>query len=87
MLRPNDLPYCRLGVIVPRRVGNAVSRHHLKRMLREAFRLDRHDYPASYDMVIVVRPHEPLHFEKYHQLLQDAVARGHRVWERRKSST
>ena len=83
LLRPNGLSHGRLGLVVPRRVGTAVQRHHIKRLLREAFRLDRHDYPASYDIVVIVRPHAPTHLDDYRRLLADGVRRGHRVWERR----
>ena len=82
-LKPNGLGHCRLGVIVPRRVGNAVRRHHLMRLIREAFRLDRGDYPDCYDIVVVVRPHTPTNRDEYRRLLADAVRRGHRVWQRR----
>jgi ribonuclease P protein component len=53
--RPNDLGYSRLGLSVPRRVGTAVARNRVKRLLREAFRLHQHDLPASYDLVVNVR--------------------------------
>lgn len=81
--RPNDLPRSRLGLIVPRRVGNAVTRHRLQRLLREAFRLDRHGYPASYDIVVLVRPHAPRQGDDYRRLLAEAIEQGHRVWRRR----
>lgn len=83
VMRPTDLPHSRLGLVVPRRVGTAVKRHRLKRLLREAFRLDRQDHPASYDIVVIVRPHDPRPLEDYRRLLADAVQQGHRVWQRR----
>jgi len=53
---PNELPYARLGLSVGRRCGGAVQRVRLKRLLREAFRLDFPDLPPGFDFVCVPRP-------------------------------
>jgi ribonuclease P protein component len=45
----------RLGVTVSRKVGPAVVRNRLKRLVREAFRLHRHELPAGLDLVVVAR--------------------------------
>src|SRR5947209_6667594 len=66
---PNDTGHARLGLSVSRRVGNAVRRGRIKRLLREAFRLTRHELPGAYDLVVVVRPHEPLILSEYQRLL------------------
>lgn len=50
---PNSLPQTRLGLSVSRKHGNAVRRHHLKRLLREAFRLAQHDLPPGLDLIAI----------------------------------
>jgi len=52
---PNELPYCRLGLAVSRKVGNAVVRNRIKRRLREIFRKQLKDKPLHYDCVVVAR--------------------------------
>jgi len=80
---PNDAPHHRLGLSVSRRVGNAVKRHRVKRLLREAFRLNQHAWPGRYDLVVVVHPHDVLKLERYAELLAAAVAQLHVVAEKR----
>jgi ribonuclease P protein component len=46
----------RLGVSVGRRVGGAVERNRVKRLLREAFWLLDERLPSTHDYVIVARP-------------------------------
>jgi len=55
-LAPNDLPHPRLGIIVSKKCGNAVKRNRIKRHIREAFRLSRHELPPGYDMAVYWRP-------------------------------
>ena len=81
--KPNGRDYPRLGMSVSRKVGTAVRRNRIRRLLREAFRFMQHDPPRGYDLVVVVRPHAPLMLAEYQKLLSGMVVRLHGTWSRR----
>ena len=49
----NNLDHPRAGVAVSTRHGNAVKRNRIKRLCREAFRLNRVELPAGWDYIIL----------------------------------
>ncbi len=49
------IPVTRIGLSIGKKQGNSVRRHHLKRLLREAFRLAQHDLPQGLDLVLIPR--------------------------------
>jgi len=55
LLRRNDEGEKRLGITVSKKVGNAVKRNRIKRLLREYFRLNRDRFPDSMDVVFIAR--------------------------------
>lgn len=79
----NGLNHPRLGLSVSRRVGGAVTRNRVKRLLREAFRLQQHDWSRGYDIVVVVRPHDLVTLADYQRLLSSAIRALHLEWDRR----
>lgn len=62
----------RLGLAVSRENGTAVRRNKLKRVLREAFRLERPTLAGAFDLVLIPRPREGklLLAEARHELVQ-----------------
>lgn len=86
---PNNLPHARLGLAISRRIGGATVRTRIKRLLREAFRLLRHELPASatgsYDFVVSVRSSEGVSVALFGELLRELAALSHHDWQRRAS--
>lgn len=73
---PNGMPVTRLGLSVSRKVGSAVVRNRVKRLLREAFRTSASALPPGLDLVVVARPHQEWDLPRYAEALA-ATARAH----------
>jgi ribonuclease P protein component len=49
----------RLGITVSKKVGNAIKRNRIKRLIREFFRLNKALFPAEYDVVVMAKRNMP----------------------------
>ena len=52
---PNGTAYNRLGITAGKKLGNAVCRNRVKRIVRAAYRLCESEMPIGYDIVFVGR--------------------------------
>ncbi|MBU63763.1 MAG: ribonuclease P protein component [Opitutae bacterium] len=59
----------RIGIIVTRRLGNAVKRNRAKRVFRELFRNHKEILPERCDIVII--PHSTFYLQPYSKLELD----------------
>ncbi|MEI7639252.1 MAG: ribonuclease P protein component [Syntrophus sp. (in: bacteria)] len=55
IVSPNPSGVRRLGITIVKKVGNAVTRNRIKRLIREFYRLHKPRLPASLDIVIMVK--------------------------------
>ena len=54
-IRENGLLVNRLGISISRKVGKAVLRNRIKRLIKEQIRLNKGKISPGYDLIIVVR--------------------------------
>ena len=53
IIKKNRLGLNRLGITVGKKIGNAVKRNKVKRLVREFFRQNKKIFPNDYDIVFV----------------------------------
>lgn len=69
---PSQCAQTRLGVTVTKKVGQAVERNRIKRLVREFFRLNRHGLSGQWDInIIAKRQSAGISSEKAYRSLQN----------------
>ena len=56
VVAPNGGETTRVGIVVGKKIGTAVARNRVKRVLREAARARLGVLPSGYDIVLIARP-------------------------------
>ncbi len=69
LLRKNDKDAQRLGLVVGRKVGGAVSRNRIKRLIREFFRLNKEKMPESSDLIVLAK--ENIEIKGYREVFEE----------------
>jgi len=65
---PNSLDHCRFGFSVSRRIGGAVVRNRVKRVMREVARAGEQAMVCGWDLVFIAR--SPISHARFYQVKQ-----------------
>ena len=77
VLKKEDQEQFRLGLSVSKRVGNAVVRNRIKRLIRTVFQETQHSLVPSYDYVVIARkPAASMDYKEFHSSLAHVMRKG-----------
>ena len=73
LVADNNLSYSRIIVIPVKHYGNSVQRNHIRRQIKEIWRINQERFSAGRDFAVVVRPmyEKTLSFQEKEELLID----------------
>lgn len=54
-VKKNDKKVTRVGYTITKKIGNAVTRNRLRRMMKEVYRLNFHNIKEGYDLVFIAK--------------------------------
>lgn len=54
-VKPNNSNQNKLGISVSKKVGNSVIRHHVKRLIKESYRLHEEEFNSGLNIVVIAR--------------------------------
>lgn len=71
-------PQCRFAFVVSKRIGNAVRRNRVKRMMREAVRLRLPNIKPGWDVIVIARhPAREASWTQIDRAIADVLGRAH----------
>ena len=81
----NGMARNRIGLAVGRKLGKAVRRNRIRRLIKEAFRLENPTLPQGFDLVCIPRPRGfPDKTPHLIPLFRDALLKAIGKWEKRR---
>ena len=78
---PNDYFHARIGITASKKIGGAVTRNRVKRLLREIYRRNKQLFPNGHDYILIAK--NDMRDISYHDLvLEIEKAIGSHTWEK-----